>query len=100
MEWLKWIIDASKIGNKTSPSIGLLCMDNKGRIVASLDKKIGDVPVLDAAAISIREALRAARDRNMDKIFIESNSQIVINSVRGLIKVPSQIINHVIDIVI
>lgn len=48
MEWLKWIIDASKIANKTSPSIGLLCMDNKGRIVASLDKKIGDVPVLDA----------------------------------------------------
>lgn len=35
----------------------------------------------------------------MDKILIESYSQLVINSLKGLIRVSSQIINHVMDIV-
>lgn len=33
-------------------------------------------------------------------ILIESDSQLVINSIKDLIKVPSLIINHIIDILI
>lgn len=46
MEWLRWDTDASKIANKSSSSISLMCKDNKSRSVTSLDKKIGDVPIL------------------------------------------------------
>lgn len=49
-----------------------------------------------AEAIAIHEALRMA---TMDKIVIEIYFQMVINSIDGLIKVPSQIINHVKDTV-
>lgn len=34
----------------------------------------------------------------MDNIFIESNSQIVIDSINVSIKIPTPIINHVVDI--
>lgn len=40
-----------------------------------------------------------SRERNMDKIVTGSDSQLVVNFVKGLIKVPSQINNHVLDIV-
>lgn len=40
----------------------MVCMDNKGSIIANLDKKIGDVYVLTAKAITIREALKMSRD--------------------------------------
>lgn len=46
----------------------------------------------------IREALRPAAVLNMDDILIESGSQIVINSIKSLIKIPSSIINHVLYI--
>lgn len=35
----------------------------------------------------------------MDKILNGSNSQLMNNSIKGLIKIPSQIKKHVIDIV-
>lgn len=57
---------------------------------------LGDAPVLVAKAIAICETLRTASDHFIDNIVIESNSQLVIDSIRGLIKVP---INHVADIV-
>lgn len=39
-------------------------------------------------------------DCNINKIVIESLLQFVINSIKGLIKVTSQIINHILNIVI
>lgn len=60
-------------------------MDNKGHIIASLSKKREDVSVLVTEAIAIR-ALKMASDSNMNKIVIESDSQLVINSIRGLIR--------------
>lgn len=62
-------------------------------------KKLGDVPVLVAEAIAIGETFRIVGYRNMDKILNESNSHFVNNSIKGLIKIPNQINNHVIDIV-
>lgn len=77
----------------------MVCRDNKGHMFASSSKKIEDVPVLVTEAIAIREALRTTCDRNMDKILIESDAKIVINSTRGLITVSSHIMNHVIYII-
>lgn len=73
--------------------------DTKGRILGSLGEEFGDVQILVPEAVEIREALRTASDYKMDKISIENDLQIVINTIRGLMKVPSKIINHVIDIV-
>lgn len=53
MEWLKWHTNASRIVNKSLNSIGLVCKDNKSRIMVSLDKKVGDVLILIAKAITI-----------------------------------------------
>lgn len=67
-------------------------------MLATLDKIFGDVPVLTEVIVT-REALRTATDRNMDKILTESDPQIVINSIKGVMKVPSHIINYVIVII-
>lgn len=80
-------------------SIGVVYKDTKGRILGSLGEEFGDVQILVPEAVEIREALRTASDYKMDKISIENDLQIVINTIRGLMKVPSKIINHVIDIV-
>lgn len=52
-------------------TFGMVCRDNKDPIIVSLDKKIGDVSVLIAKGIVIREALKITRDHYMDKIVIE-----------------------------
>lgn len=39
-------------------------------------------------------------DCNINKIVIENLLQFVINSIKGLIKVTSHIINHILNIVI
>lgn len=68
---------------------------HKDRIIVSLGKNLGDIPVLVAEAISIHEPLKLATDHNMGKILIEGDSQIVINFIRGLIKVSSHVIDFV-----
>lgn len=45
----------------------------------------------------MREAFKMTGNRNIDKILIENDSQLIINSIKGLIKVPNQVIKHVID---
>lgn len=47
--------------------------------------------------IVMREAFKMTGNRNIDKILIENDSQLIINSIKGLIKVPNQVIKHVID---
>lgn len=94
-----WNNDASRIADKSLISVGLMCTDNNDLIIARLSKKLGDIPNLVMEVIAIGEALRITSERNMDKVLIESNSQLVINSIRGSITVPSQIINYGIYII-
>lgn len=56
MEWLKWNINAFRITDKNLTSIGLVCRDTKGCIIASLGKKFADVTILVAEAITTRSA--------------------------------------------
>lgn len=60
------------------PLLLVWCGDNKGYIFAILGKMIGDVLVLllVAEAIAISEDLKTATDDNIDKILIESDSQL------------------------
>lgn len=74
-----------------SNSIGQVCRNNKGCIMVSFGKMLGDVSVLVAEAIAICKADRTISDCYMDKILIENDSQIVINSIRGSMKVASRI---------
>lgn len=68
-------------------------MDNKGHIITSLDKMLVNVPILVTKATVIRETLRMAGDRNIDKIEMKViRNFFVINSIRGLIKIPSKIL--------
>lgn len=64
-----------------------------------MGKKLVDVQVLVTEAIAIGEALSIVGDRSMDKILIETDSQFMINFIKGLSKVRNQISNPVIDIV-
>lgn len=73
-DWMKWNTDASKVMITNLTTIGVVCRDSSGSTIASLGKKIGEVPVLVAEAIAIREALTLARDRNTDKLVIENDS--------------------------
>lgn len=48
-----------------------------------------DVSILTVETIAICKALKMVTDRNMDKVLIENDSQIVINSIKGLLKISS-----------
>lgn len=60
--------------NEKLTTLSYVCRDYKGRIVHSTDRMIGDVLVLITEAITIREALRVAAQRNMDNLPLESGS--------------------------
>lgn len=70
MDWLKWNTNASRIMAANQTTIGMVYMDNTEYIIGSLGKKIEDVSVFTPKIVAIREALRTARDCNMDKIII------------------------------
>lgn len=76
----------------------MIYRDSTGYIIESLGKNIGNVSVFTAEEVAIRETLKMGRDQNIDKIVIDNESQIVINSI-NLVKVPSQIFNYVLNIV-
>lgn len=75
MKWLKRNTNDSIIADKNLTSTHLVYRDNKGYIGGiSLDRKLGDDPVLVGKSIAICETLMTTSDCNMDKLLIESNS--------------------------
>lgn len=65
--------DASRNMDRNATTVGLVCRDNKGRIVHSIGKKFGDIHILVDEGTVIREALSVAGDCEMDNILIESD---------------------------
>lgn len=90
--WLKCITDASQITVKKLPIISYVNKDDKGRILHSISRRIGDVPVSVAETLAIWEALRVEAYLKMGNLMMESDSQIVINSILRITKVPRQIL--------
>lgn len=83
MDWFKWDIDASRIIVTNRTTIAMACRDNKGFTIASVVKRL-EMYMLISEVITIRKTLRLTK--NMDKTVIESNSQLMINSIKGLIE--------------
>lgn len=96
---LKWNTHASNIPPKKLTFTEIVCRDSNGYIILSKGNKIRDVSVLVRKAIAIREVLRAAKKEIWTILWlVESDSQIVINSIKGQTDVRSLIVNRVINI--
>lgn len=96
--WLNWNIDASQITAKKLTMIRYVCRNDKGHIVHSTGRMVGDVPILVVEVIAVRKALRVTTHFNIDNLLMEGDAQTVIISTLGKIKTPRQIINHITDI--
>lgn len=79
---------------KKLTTIGYVCSDDKCRIVYSKGTRIGDV-----SALMFCQTFRDADCLKIDNLMIESDSQIVINSVLHRTKASNRIINNVRDII-
>lgn len=73
LNWLKCNTDVNKIPNNNLTSIELAWKDSNGRILLTSGKKLGDVPILMAEAVPMREAFRATTVRHIENIVVESN---------------------------
>lgn len=60
-----------------------------------MGKVIVDIFVLVMEVVAIHEAIRKAIFLEMDNFILESDSQIMINSISGNTMVPSSISSHV-----
>lgn len=72
--------------------------DNHAITIMTKEKQIGDCFILMAEVLTIREAIMMAIQQNFQSIIIESDSQLVINSIHDKICVPKNVINLVKDI--
>lgn len=63
-----------------------------------MSRRIGVVPGFIAEAIVVCEILRMVAHLKLDNLLVESESHIVINSILGKVKTPSQIVNYITDI--
>lgn len=66
MDLLKWNTDVSRIIVTNQTTVSMVCKHNSGFIIASMGKKIKDVPNFIAETIAIRKTLKMARDHNVD----------------------------------
>lgn len=78
-------------------SIGLVSRDNNRRILHTLGKKLGDIPLV-VEAIAIRESLRTAVVQNVDNIVVEVILRLPLTRLSVRLMSRSLIFNHVVDI--
>lgn len=73
--------------------------DDRGKIQHCIGKTIEDYFVLVAGYVAVRKALKKAIQLKIKNLTIESDSQIVIESILGKFKAPIHILNLVSDII-
>lgn len=95
--WIKINVDASRRDELRSTTIGYIIRDSDVSFLKTYSGKIGDYPVLVVECEAIRQAILEAIRMKRHKVYINSDSQIVVNAVNKKMIVPKDIINLVED---
>lgn len=96
-----WVIintDASGRAAFQSTTIGYIIRDANARVLKTYDKKLGDCYNLVAECEAVRCIILEVIMRGKPKVCINTDSQIVVNAVKGKIPIPKEIITLVEDI--
>lgn len=97
-DWIRINADASRRYDLQSTTIARIIRDTDSRVLTTYNKKLGNCPILIAECEVVRCAILAAISMGYSKVYINTDSQIVVNAVKGRIPVPKYIINLVEDI--
>lgn len=81
-----------------STTIAYILRDTDARVLTTYSKKLGNCPILIAECEAVRCAILAAISMGYSKVYINTDSQTVVNAIKGRIPVPKDIINLVEDI--
>lgn len=96
-----WVIintDASRRAALQSTRIGYIIKDANARVLKTYGKKLRDCHILVAECEAVRCIILEVIMRGKPKVCINTDSQIVVNTLKGKISIPKEIINLVEDI--
>lgn len=78
--------------------MGYVMRDHHSKILMMESKSIGNCDILVAKCLVICEALLKASQKNTQRVIIQSDVQLFLNSINGKTHVPKDIVNLVNDI--
>ncbi|HDJ66537.1 MAG TPA: ribonuclease HI family protein [Nitrososphaeria archaeon] len=90
MKALKIFFDGSSHGNPGPSGIGIIILDELGRILVKFSKFIGFGTNNEAEYHALIEALRRAIHLNAEKIELYSDSELVVKQVKGVYSVKDE----------
>lgn len=96
-DFLKFNIDAHFDEHSGRGITGILCRDDKGRLITGATTRVVTYSALVAETLALREAISLASNLNCSKVIFESDSFILIDACKGKI-IRSEIQNLICDI--
>jgi ribonuclease HI len=75
--------DGASLGNPGLAAIGATVKDEQGRLVASISRRIGQATNNQAEYRAIIAALEEATRLGTEEVDIKSDSQLIVNQIRG-----------------
>ena len=90
MKTLKIFFDGSSHGNPGPSGIGIIVFDESGRILDKFSRFIGFGTNNEAEYRALIEALRKAMQLGAEKVELYSDSELVVNQIRGVYSVKDE----------
>ena len=90
MKTLKIFFDGSSHGNPGPSGIGIIILDEVGRVLDKLSKFIGFGTNNEAEYHALIEALRRAIQLDAEKVELYSDSELVVKQVKGIYSVRDE----------
>ena len=90
MKALKIFFDGASHGNPGPSGIGIIILDESGKVLDKLSKFIGFGTNNEAEYHALIEALRRAVQLNVEKVELYSDSELIVRQVRGIYSVRDE----------
>jgi len=75
--------DGASIGNPGPAGIGIVVEDEKGDVLLTLSKHIGNATANTAEYMALIEALKVAKRYSVERVVINCDSELVVKQVNG-----------------
>lgn len=96
--WHKVNVDGAVFSNLKAVGLGIVVQDHRGNVATAMSKFVGaPLGPLETEAKPMGEAVQFARDTSFPAVLFESDSQMIIQSLNGLIVPPTSISNIISD---
>lgn len=74
-----------------SGSVGVTMRDNRSNVIMAKSKRLGDCSIVVAECLAMCEAILMVIQNSISRIIAQSDSQLVVNSIKGKMGVPKDI---------